>query len=223
MNDIELFRQLVTTKDNQVTTTSRKIADLFGKRHADVLRAIDRSLERRPDLSQYSVEMFDNSGPNGRSLRFYEIHGELTSMINAKFSIGAKAGNIECDYLDRIQDIFPHKQIRQMAVCDGRYRVDCYIPSLSVVVEIYEKEHSQKRDYDIERQRNIEKWIAEKKAKSEGVSVSTAMSWTGFVVINEGKFGFGVRDILNFVHEEFMGMHPVFDESRWNDCDMYWY
>ncbi|MGL5529038.1 MAG: Rha family transcriptional regulator [Plesiomonas shigelloides] len=223
MNDIQLFRQLISNKDNQVTTTSRKIAELFGKQHKNVLRAIDRSLSRRPDLSQYCIEKCDSSGPNGRALRFYEVHGYFAEMMNAKFSIGAKAGDVESDYLDRIQDIFPHKQIRQMAVCDGKYRVDCYIPSLSIVVEVYEKEHSQKIDNDIERQRNIQQWIAEKKAAADGVSVSTAMNWTGFIVIHEGSFGLGVRDILNFVHDEFMSIDPVICESYWNDCDMEWY
>lgn len=41
MHNIELFRQLVTAQGEQVTTTSRKIAELFGKRHADILRRID--------------------------------------------------------------------------------------------------------------------------------------------------------------------------------------
>lgn len=226
MHNIELFRQLVTAQGEQVTTTSRKIAELFGKRHGDVLRAIDRAIERRPDLSKFCIESIDGSGPNGRSIRFFVVSGEMTYLLFAKFSLGAKAGSVEIDYLDRLQDIFPHRQVRQMSVCDGKYRVDCYIPSLSVVVEVYEKEHRHQLHRDEKRRAEIEEWIANKKADHEGVCFDVASSWTGFVVIKEGGFGAGVRDIISFVTEELMSIDPILIESYWDDhCheDMEWY
>ena len=41
MQDIQLFRSLVSSQNGTPVTTSNKIADTFGKRHNDVLRAID--------------------------------------------------------------------------------------------------------------------------------------------------------------------------------------
>lgn len=37
---------IVTTKDGQVFADSRDVAEFFGKRHADVLRAIDAICKR---------------------------------------------------------------------------------------------------------------------------------------------------------------------------------
>lgn len=226
MHNIELFRQLVTAQDDQITTTSRKIAERFGKRHYNVLKVIDRAIERRPDLSALCRESYDNSGPNGRKMRFYTLDVEMQSILDTKYKIGAKCGSVECDYLDRLQDILPHKQIRQMIVCDGKYRVDCYIPSLSVVVEVYEKEHRSKVDMDRKREKEIKEWIATKKANAEGVDVDIAMNWTGFIVLKEGGFGVGVRDIMNFVAEEFMSADPILNDSYWDydeEEDMGWY
>lgn len=42
MENIDVFKRLVLCADGQPITTSRKVADAFGKRHSDVLRAIDR-------------------------------------------------------------------------------------------------------------------------------------------------------------------------------------
>lgn len=53
MHNIELFRQLVTAQGEQVTTTSRKIAEAFGKHHYNVLKAIDAlsaAMNSRPPI-----------------------------------------------------------------------------------------------------------------------------------------------------------------------------
>ena len=44
------FREMVTTLDNKIITTSLKVADYFGKRHKDVLRAI-RNLKCSDDFT----------------------------------------------------------------------------------------------------------------------------------------------------------------------------
>ncbi|MEG1651909.1 MAG: Rha family transcriptional regulator [Hafnia sp.] len=60
---IDLFRQIVSVNDGEVVTTSRKIAEVFGKNHKDVLRAInqlecsDYFRERNFALSQYVQKM----------------------------------------------------------------------------------------------------------------------------------------------------------------------
>lgn len=36
------FREMVQAKNGEVVTTSRKVAEYFGKRHGDVLRKIEQ-------------------------------------------------------------------------------------------------------------------------------------------------------------------------------------
>lgn len=66
MNDIQLFRQLVSINDNQPVTTSRKIAKLFGKRHSDVVRAINE-LDCSDDFRErsYALSQYDQKMPTG--------------------------------------------------------------------------------------------------------------------------------------------------------------
>ncbi len=66
MNDIQLFRQLVSCNDGQPVTTSRKIADAFGKRHSDVLRAIT-NLECSDSFRNrnFALTHFETIMPNG--------------------------------------------------------------------------------------------------------------------------------------------------------------
>lgn len=74
MNDIELFRQLVTTKDNRVTTTSRKIAKAFNKHHYNVLKAID-ALQCGAEFKavNFNVSYEINGLANGKTERTYNI------------------------------------------------------------------------------------------------------------------------------------------------------
>ena len=43
------MKNLVIVKDNQVITTSLKVAEIFGKRHCDVLRAITNIYKNLPE------------------------------------------------------------------------------------------------------------------------------------------------------------------------------
>lgn len=60
------FREMVTTLDNKIITTSLKVANYFGKRHKDVLRAIKTlnapmilpSAILRPLISLIKMAMF---------------------------------------------------------------------------------------------------------------------------------------------------------------------
>lgn len=52
------FREMVTTLDNKIITTSLKVANYFGKRHKDVLRAI-RNLKCSDDFTQRNFAPID--------------------------------------------------------------------------------------------------------------------------------------------------------------------
>lgn len=100
MNDIELFRQLVTTKDNQVTTTSRKIADLFGKRHADVLRRIDR-LDCSNEFTQrnFAFSYENNDLANGKPERLCSITRDGMAYLVMGFT-GKQAAEFKEAYIN---------------------------------------------------------------------------------------------------------------------------
>lgn len=68
---IELFQKLVSAQEGEVFTTSRKVAELFGKSHNNVLRAIDR-LECDDEFAKLNYEFcFENSElQNGKPLRY---------------------------------------------------------------------------------------------------------------------------------------------------------
>jgi Rha family phage regulatory protein len=68
---IKLFQKLVSAQEGEVFTTSRKVAELFGKSHNNVLRAIDR-LECDDAFAKLNYEFcFENSElQNGKPLRY---------------------------------------------------------------------------------------------------------------------------------------------------------
>ena len=98
MNDIELFRQLVTTKGNQVTTTSRKIAEAFGKQHYNVLRAID-NLGCSDEFIELNFECVDFIDKNGDSRREFNITKDGTVFLIMGFT-GKKAAEFKEAYIN---------------------------------------------------------------------------------------------------------------------------
>lgn len=67
------FRDMVQAKNGGVVTTSRKVADYFGKRHGDVLRKIDQVMA---DCSQ------DFSQRNFASADYIDEQGKVRPMVS---------------------------------------------------------------------------------------------------------------------------------------------
>ncbi|HDO1314675.1 Rha family transcriptional regulator [Aeromonas veronii] len=63
---IKLFQKLVSAQEGEVFTTSRKVAELFGKEHRNVLRAI-RSLDCDEEFTALNYELADFIDKNGDS------------------------------------------------------------------------------------------------------------------------------------------------------------
>lgn len=65
---------LVSSQNGKITTTSTIVAQVFGKRHADVLRAI-RELECSPEFTErnFALSLKINELANGKSEPFYNI------------------------------------------------------------------------------------------------------------------------------------------------------
>ncbi|RKI36404.1 DUF559 domain-containing protein [bacterium D16-59] len=80
-------------------------------------------------------------------------------LIN-KFKYNVRSARFEYKYLNEIEDFLDEMNIsytEQYKV--GNYRIDLYIPKFNLAIEIDEKEHKYKREYDKIRQKYIEKQI----------------------------------------------------------------
>lgn len=98
MHNIELFRQLVTAQDDQITTTSRKIAELFGKRHADVLRRISK-LDCSADFNQRNFAPVEYLDDKGEMRPEFNITRDGTAFLIMGFT-GKKAGEFKESYIN---------------------------------------------------------------------------------------------------------------------------
>ncbi|HDO1329330.1 TPA: Rha family transcriptional regulator [Aeromonas veronii] len=68
------FRELVIAQHGEVFTTSRQVAELFGKRHDNVLAAIE-NLECSDEFAELNFKVcFENSElQNGKPLKYYSL------------------------------------------------------------------------------------------------------------------------------------------------------
>ncbi|MGL5282257.1 MAG: Rha family transcriptional regulator [Plesiomonas shigelloides] len=98
MNDIQLFRQLISINDGQPVTTSRKIAELFGKRHADVLRRIS-GLECSPDFNQRNFAFVEYVDDKGEARPEFNITKDGTAFLIMGFT-GKKAAEFKEAYIN---------------------------------------------------------------------------------------------------------------------------
>lgn len=98
MHNIELFRQLVTAQGEQVTTTSRKIAELFGKQHRNVLRAID-NLGCSDEFRALNFEPVDFIDKNGDSRREFNITKDGMAFLCMGFT-GKEAAKFKEAYIN---------------------------------------------------------------------------------------------------------------------------
>lgn len=71
---IELFRKLVSVNDGEVVTTSKIIADVFGKQHYNVIRDI-KGLDCDEEFAKLNFEVcFENNDlQNGKPQPYYNI------------------------------------------------------------------------------------------------------------------------------------------------------
>ena len=81
-------------------------------------------------------------------------------ILTNKFKYDVRSARFEYKYLNEIKDflnLINVESVEQYSV--GNYRIDLYIPKYNIAVEIDEKEHKYKQDYDTIRQKYIEKQI----------------------------------------------------------------
>ena len=88
---------LVINKDGRLVTTSRIVAEKFGKRHANILRDID-NLECSSEFTQLNFEFSEYKDPTGRNLREYIITRDGFTFLAMGFT-GKEAAKFKEDYI----------------------------------------------------------------------------------------------------------------------------
>tara|TARA_R110002167_G_C12700024_1_gene653359 strand:+ start:4702 stop:5400 length:699 start_codon:yes stop_codon:yes gene_type:complete len=76
--------QLMT--NNNKTMSSREIAELTGKRHADVMRDI-AVMYNGLGIEQNANKHFDNTGFNGRKISYYQLNQELSLTLVSGYNL----------------------------------------------------------------------------------------------------------------------------------------
>lgn len=97
---IELFRQIVSVNDGEVFTTSGQIAEVFGKRHDNVIRAIE-NLDCSNEFAKLNYEVcFENSNlQNNKPLKYYRITKDGMAFLVMGFK-GKEAAKFKEAYIN---------------------------------------------------------------------------------------------------------------------------
>lgn len=97
---IELFRQMVSVNDGEVITTSRKIAEVFGKRHDNVIQAIE-NIDCSDVFAKLNFKVcFENSSlQNGKPLKYYQITKDGMAFLVMGFK-GKEAARFKEAYIN---------------------------------------------------------------------------------------------------------------------------
>ncbi len=94
----ELIRTAVAVKDGKVVTTSLKIAEVFGREHSKILRAI-RELDCSANFTEANFGLSEYTDSTGRKLPMYEITKDGFAFLVFGFS-GTKAAEFKEAYIE---------------------------------------------------------------------------------------------------------------------------
>jgi len=140
-------------------TNSREIAIKYEKRHKSILRTIDRITKKNPELSRYFMRSSYIS-KDGRRLKQYDIDNIGVDILSNRFKYNIRSARFEYKYLNEIEDFLNMMNIEYIEQYQvGNYKIDLYIPKFNLAIEIDEKEHKYKKNYDLIRQNYIENKI----------------------------------------------------------------
>ena len=116
MQDIQLFRSLVLSHNGTPVTTSNKIANVFGKQHKDVLRAIDKlGCSREFRERNFTLCHEINELQNGKPQPFYKITRDGFSFLCMGFT-GKEASIWKENYIDAFNQMENHINRQQQAL-----------------------------------------------------------------------------------------------------------
>jgi Rha family phage regulatory protein len=92
--------QIAISNDNTLTTTSNNVADVFIKRHADVLRAVKNLITELPETHQRNFALVDFIDKNGEKQPCYNITRDGFTLLAMGFT-GKKALAFKLAYIDQ--------------------------------------------------------------------------------------------------------------------------
>ncbi|WP_127849692.1 Rha family transcriptional regulator [Lacticaseibacillus hulanensis] len=98
--------KLVIMHNQQAVTSSLQVAESFGKRHGDVIRAIEAKLNSTQNCAQYS-DMFaagEYVDGSGKSNKMYYMNRDGFTFIAFGFT-GAKADQFKLDYINAFNQL----------------------------------------------------------------------------------------------------------------------
>lgn len=109
------FRGMVEAKNGEVVTTSRKVADYFGKRHGDVLRKIEQvKADCSNEFSQRNFASADYIDDQGKLRPMYSLTKDGWIMVVMGFT-GKAAAAIKESYIAAF-NWMTEKLIRRLAM-----------------------------------------------------------------------------------------------------------
>ena len=146
---IDIVKVETIGSDSVPSTTSLKIAEVFEKRHKDVIRAIE-NLVKTGKFSERNFEFSTYKDSSGKSNKMYILDQDFADFIHKKYEGLGRAhySQKEKIALSTIEQLLGVKLERQYRV--GQYRIDGYDPVNNVAYEIDEDHHTpesaKKRD-----------------------------------------------------------------------------
>ena len=221
----------VTTYDGEkAIVSSRKVADVFTKRHRNVLRDIDNLIDKASDkftkLNFIKSKYKDKSGkknrmylitPSGLKCLVDNYRPSNLTKESLEWAKGFYNKNLkvvrskkEKDFEATLKTIFNNEDIiTQLPVL--KYRVDFWLPFANTIVEYDEKHHQYQTEEDKERIERIEQELMRKIIKGEKIYPGGHYKpnpWLknkniiSTIRVKEGKEDEGLRKILCVIQED---------------------
>ena len=108
------LQHAVFIQNDQIKTDSLKVAEVFGKRHSDIIRAI-KSIDCSSEFTERNFALSDYLDRSGRSLPMYEMTKDGFIFLAMGFT-GAKAAQIKEAYIHAFNHMAEvlHKQSTQL-------------------------------------------------------------------------------------------------------------
>lgn len=153
------FTSFIFANGEELKTTSLKIAEAFEKRHADVLRAIDKIVSQVSDsFGKRNFALSEYEQPNNlgimTSYRMYELTKDGFIMVVMGFT-GAKAFAIKEAYINAFNlmhdKLFPKMKPRFLSELTDKERWEMVVERWTTFIDIYGSQLTNQYDYKVPR------------------------------------------------------------------------
>jgi Rha family phage regulatory protein len=102
---MEMSNIVVLNAGNKLVTSSRNVADIFGKRHAHIIRDIERIIAEMPkEFTEPNFGLSEYTDSTGRKLPQYILTKDGFTFLAMGFT-GQKAGLFKIAYINRFNEM----------------------------------------------------------------------------------------------------------------------